>query len=251
VAGLCMPAYVWLETNTGAEYVRPLFGCAAVLAILTVFDSIGRAIRSAVKSHRYVRLCRSFGAPAGGMLVIESAAPVVALAGVVRSVLIVSRCVLDALSPDQLAAAVLHERAHHARRDNLRRLAFLLAPELFPFVRCFRTLEREWTRLAEWAADDCATAGSRERSLSLASALVRVARLDTGAQPPAPLAISLLGDAQDLAPRVERLLDPRDCHGQPWLFAIAAVTLATAAVFAARYGRPLLVAVHEVIEWLI
>jgi len=58
---------------------------------------------------------------------------------------------------------------------------------------------------AEWAADDRAAEGSDSKALSLASALVRLARMKAG--PPVPeLAISLLGASGEVGARVERLL---------------------------------------------
>jgi len=107
--------------------------------------------------------------------------------------------VRDALSREQLAAAIRHEEAHLSARDNLKRLLLAATPRL----PRFRALERAWSRMSEWAADDEAVAGDTERSLCLASALVRVARLGT-----VPADVGFLGDGADLACRIERLLHP-------------------------------------------
>lgn len=69
-----------------------------------------------------------------------------------------------------------------------------------------RTLERAWRKFAEWADDDRPVAGRARRSFALAAALVRVARM-TADEPQSPLAL-LLGDADQLAARVDRLLRP-------------------------------------------
>jgi len=145
--------------------------------------------------------------------VVETPAPCLALAGLLRPRLLVSRDVLDALSPQQLTAALQHERAHRDSRDNLKRLLLLLSPGLLPFGAGFGCLDRAWARFTEWAADDRAVAGNPRRSLWLAAALVRVARLQT---PPAiPLASSLLGEPRDLAARVARLLDQAPARQLP------------------------------------
>ena len=119
---------------------------------------------AAVRSSRYLRNCER---------AIESDAPVLMLAGVFHPRLVVSRGVRRALTADQLAVAVRHEEAHGASHDNLKRLLLLLAPDAVPFVRWLGVLDRAWSRLAEWAADDRAVDGSRR-------ALAR-ARLGAGA----------------------------------------------------------------------
>src|SRR5205823_6230938 len=120
-------------------------------------------------------------------------------AGLFRPVAIVSRDVVAALSEEQMEAAILHEKSHAKSHDNLKRLAILLAPAVFPLAR----IEAAWRKFAEWAADDLAVAGDRARSVALAEALVRVARIGRPQQ--MALATSLLGD--NFSARVERLVN--------------------------------------------
>jgi hypothetical protein len=213
-AGLCVPSYLRFEPESSAE--RMGFAClaAAILGAAVWGMSIGRALRAAVRSWRYTRVCRRIGhrthleGESSPVLIVERTAPCLALAGIVRPRLVVSKNILRALPADQLAAALRHERAHLVSRDNLKRLLLLLAPDPLPFVRAFRPMERSWARFTEWAADDSAVAGDSRRSLSLAAALVRVARMGSAAQP--TLTSSLLADGRDLSARVDRLL-----HGAP------------------------------------
>jgi hypothetical protein len=66
-------------------------------------------------------------------------------------------------------------------------------------------LERAWSTYTEWAADDQAVNGNQERALSLASALVKVAKL--GVNPtPSYLLSTLMDTNRDLEVRVDRLL---------------------------------------------
>ena len=109
--------------------------------------------------------------------------------------------------PGQLAAALRHEEAHRISRDNLKRLLLLLAPGLLPGLHGFGAIERGWARFSEWAADDDAVAGDAHRSLSLAAALVRVARMG-GSAPVSPLTAAFLGDSREISARVDRLLSP-------------------------------------------
>jgi beta-lactamase regulating signal transducer with metallopeptidase domain len=141
-------------------------------------------------------------------LLLSDKAPVLAVAGVFRPRLVISRRVMRGLSSQQREAALRHERAHCASGDNLKRFLILLAPDILPFVRSFSGLERAWSKFTEWAADDVATAGDPQRALSLASALVRVARM--GSKPNLGyLSCSLLGGNQELSERVDRLLRPQ------------------------------------------
>ena len=216
VAGVCVPSYLWFEPRADGEQVGLACIAAALMAGAVWAISMARALDATARSLRYVRRCRSLGRPAHPpgedsslrvipVYVIDDACASLVLAGIVHPRIFISRAVMDALSTEQLAAALRHERAHRISRDNLKRLLLLLAPDLFPFSRRFAELERAWARFAEWAADDGAVAGDSLRSLSLAAALVRVARLAPAA-PSAPLVTCLMDRASDLSARVERLL---------------------------------------------
>lgn len=212
VGGLCIPSYLWLETNESTE--RAGFACCAMalLGALICTDSLIRSVRRIFVSWRASRRCKRAEASnlAGHSLpvaVVESEAPVLALAGLIRTRVIVSRSVLRSLSDEELAAAIAHERAHRGSRDNWKRLALALAPEILPFTRAFGVLNRSWAKLVEWAADDEASAGNWGRSLSLAAALVRVAGM-RGGNFFSPLASFFMGDNRELSARVDRLLTP-------------------------------------------
>ena len=119
--------------------------------------------------------------------------------------MVVSDGLLHALSPDQLEAALRHEQAHRAAGDNWKRLLFLLAPDPFAPLGRLAALEREWRRVAEWAADDRAAAGDPRRALTLAETLVRVARMGRP-QVDCALASQLISDGDGLRERVTRLV---------------------------------------------
>ena len=187
VGVFCVPSYLWLEPESGSEEIGWLCLAAAALAAAVFAASLVNAVQAFLRSRKYMRHCERTGAP------------VLMLTGILRPRLVVSRPVRDALSREQLAAAIRHEEAHLSARDNLKRLLLAATPRL----PRFRALERAWSRMSEWAADDEAVAGDTERSLCLASALVRVARLGT-----VPADVGFLGDGADLACRIERLLHP-------------------------------------------
>ena len=211
VAGLLAPSYLWLEPRAATEPIGWVCLAAAALGLAVWSFSIARALRAVGRSLRHIRHCqrtarktylRGETAP---VWLMEDPAPLVMLAGVLRSRLVISRKVVSALSAEQLAAVLRHERAHSRSRDNFKRLLVLLAPEILPLSRGFSRLEQAWARIAEWAADDFAVAGDSHRSLTLAAALVRVARL--GAVPPPPVLVTtLMPNGVDLSARVDRLL---------------------------------------------
>jgi Zn-dependent protease with chaperone function len=172
-------------------------------------------------------------------------APMMALVGVIRPRLVVTRGVVDALTTDELRAAIAHEIGHVRARDNLKRLAMRAAPDILACTRTAAAIEARWASAAEHAADHAAGDDSKVRC-ALASALVKIARL-TPLSTPIAEPISTLVDGGDIASRVQRLLDD-DSPSRPLrLVPRLSAALAIAAAFAAAYG-PLLWLVHEATE---
>jgi Zn-dependent protease with chaperone function len=208
-AALCVPSYLWLEPASATEQAGAACLIAAALGAALWTVSIARGARAAMRSFRYVRRCRRIGSESGPtplpILSIPGGGRVVALAGVFRSQLVMSSQVAAALDPAQLDAVVRHELAHHVSRDNLKRLVIALAPGCF-----LGAYERAWKRFSEWAADDRAAAGDPRRATDLAMALVRVARFEAGALPPALATPLIANNDAELAARVDRLLQDRD-----------------------------------------
>lgn len=237
VIGLCVPSYLWLETNGATERVGLACCAMALLGLFVCTNSLLRSARALWLSILHSKRCKreeqsETHAKSLPVTVMNGTAPVLALAGLFRPRVIVSRTVVETLSAEELEVALEHEHAHGKSRDNIKRLVLSLAPEILPFSQAFRRLDLCWARLIEWAADDEATAGDLCRSISLAAALVQVARL--GAAPAAsPLASFFVGDDKELSFRVERLLgsvpsiqtDARRWTGALAAFAAAAVAL--------------------------
>jgi hypothetical protein len=207
IVGFCVPSYLWLEPDVAIERVGWLCLSAAALGATVWTASLLRGVTAMIFTGRYLRRCRAQGPSeaAQELIVVQDSAAVMAVAGVVNPRLLVSQSVLDVLSPEQQQAAFRHEEAHRTSRDNLKRLLFLLSPDVAPFVGGMRQIERAWATFTEWAADDEAVNGDQERALSLASALVRVAKLGVQGAPSYVLS-SLVDDDGDLETRVERLL---------------------------------------------
>ncbi len=253
VACLCLPSHLWFEPEAAREQVGWLCVTAALLGLATGAASIGRAVHAAVRSWRYTRRCwraaEETNFAAEPIWVMEGSAPFLALVGIVRPRLLVSRGVLSRLSPAQLAVALRHEAAHRTSRDNLKRLAIALAPGILPFFRGFEVIEKGWARFTEWAADEAAVLGDPVRAVLLADALVRVAGVGSAARRP-QLAAPLIDDGSELKARVHRLLEPAPARGIPASW-IACGALASAAV-AGMLAQPwMLRLVHRASEILI
>jgi Zn-dependent protease with chaperone function len=260
VLAVCLPSYLWLEPDAPTERVG--YGCLAVALLGSAMwgVSLARGLLAVAGSRRFLRRCRRAGHPVrlpgdtAEAWIVDGAAPLLALGGIVRPRLIVSRRVRSALPPEQLEAALRHERAHWTSRDNLKRLCILLAPGILPFAGSSRTLERGWSKFTEWAADDRAVAGNARRSCALAAALVRVARIAADA-PLSPLESTLLGDPDQLAARVDRLLCAAPRVNRPAgprpILALGAIPLMAAFLAGAMLQPSALNFVHVALEHLV
>jgi Zn-dependent protease with chaperone function len=211
VAALCVPSYLWLEPQASSERIGWACLALALLGAATWLVSFARVTRALVVSARFNRACQETGCDtllqgeSSQAVIVEKDAPLLALTGIFRPRLLVSQAVLRSLSAEELELALQHENAHRTSRDNLKRLFLLLAPAPVPLLRSFSSIERRWAKLSEWAADDEAVCGDSQRALSLAGALLRVARM--GAPPRLSfLQTSLCANDRDLSARVERLL---------------------------------------------
>jgi beta-lactamase regulating signal transducer with metallopeptidase domain len=204
VALLCVPSYLRFEPHIPGEEAGVVCLAAALLGLSILGLALYRALSALIRSAAYLGQCDGRESQLNGekIWIVPDGAGL-ALAGIVRPRLLISERAAAHLSSDQLAVALQHERAHRASRDNLKRLLIQLAPAVFPRLR---TLEQAWIQCAEWAADDRATEGDPDRSTALAAALVQVARLQSGLPMPA-LVTSLVAADEDLAQRVNRILD--------------------------------------------
>ena len=214
VLALCVPSYVWLEPIATNERVGLLFCAAGALGAWLSVQALSRACSAATRSIRFARACSTAGevmtlsVPAATATVVSEQNVTLAMAGLFRPQLLVSRKVLDDLSTEQLDVALRHELAHRRSMDNFKQLLVMLSPEFAPFQRAFRRLEAEWRRVSEWAADDAASAGDPSKAVALAEALLRVARIAATEQL-SPLCSTFVPGRADLAERVERLLNPQ------------------------------------------
>jgi len=260
VLAFCIPSYLWLEPEAAGEKVGFVCFLMAILGAAIWVFSITRVVSAVSGTVRYLHHCERHGRkitvpgePSPALLLADKA-PVLAVAGVVHPRLVISRRVMRGLNAEQRDAALRHERAHRVSRDNIKRFLILLAPDVLPFLRTFTALERSWAKFTEWAADDQATEGDSRRALSLASALVRVAKM--GSKPQLSyLFSSLLDDDHELSERVDRLLRPQPNPGKPAEvlvpFLSSAGALMAGAVVLVMLWPGSLSLVHQALEQLV
>lgn len=135
--------------------------------------------------------------------------PVIAIVGAFRRRLFIAEQVFDALDEAELSAALAHERGHLATFDNLKRTSLRACRDALSIVPCGRSLDRAWAEASEAAADEYAAREGIDVALSLASALVKIARIvPPHARPTMPALAHLVGeDAGSVAGRVRRLAE--------------------------------------------
>jgi Zn-dependent protease with chaperone function len=261
VLGLCLPSYLWLEPNATNERVGVVFVSFSFLGVLICAIAAGRAIRAVSSTSNFIRICEKSGRrvnlPGESLpaLVLEGESTILATVGILNPQLVISRKLLNVLSTEQVAAAARHEQAHRSSRENLKRLFLLLLPDIIPFSRVHSALDHAWAKFSEWAADDSAVGGDSGNSVSLAEALVGVARAGAPARL-APLCTSLVPTDQVLAARVDRLLRAPVTQEQPVprrrIRALAIpMILVTSAVLVVLLIQPAtLHSVHQLLEKL-
>jgi len=213
---LRLPMSLHLEPLPGS----PAAECAAVLYGPIVLAGILRCAIALVTTRRVVRTWKRRARPlqldgiALPAFAVDESFPLVAIAGWLRPRLYVSRVVLEHCTAAELEAIVAHEAGHLRHGDPWRLLLVHASPDLLGLVPSGAGIASRWAEAAEEAADDHASV-SPARSLDLASALIRVARL-AGSTTRGDLPLTALYRGGGVAPRVTRILDrPPDALPAP------------------------------------
>lgn len=260
VLTLVLPAFAWLEPSGSAARGERLGLTATLLAVggaALLAVSFARGLAAVVATRRRLRELVGRGvSPVRGLsdtplFVSDSPAPCLLLDGLVRPRLFVSRSVLDRLTPAELDRAVAHELAHHRAHDNIKRRLLAFAPDLVWGSRLAGELEHAWRRSAELEADAAASRGGLAQAVTLASALLKVARL-CGNRPPVDVGRAAFHDGAPVAERIRRLCAPPSHGDRPArLSLVARGGLAIAFAAAAIDPYPVLAGIHRVTELLV
>jgi hypothetical protein len=176
-----------------------LQGALAGIVALGVVEGAARLAWRQYRAGHEIGMLKALAASRGRFGIVPAAAPFALAGGVRQPVVLLSRGLLDRLTPRQRRIVIAHEAAH-LRHGDLRRnllLELLLIPHL-PAAR--RGLRQAWLRSLEERADDAAA--RRFGAEDVVATLLQVARLEL--RQPRP-GFSVAGG--DLAGRARRLLD--------------------------------------------
>jgi Zn-dependent protease with chaperone function len=208
--GFVLPAFVEFEPVTTGENMSLRLAALAMAGALVLIIMLFRGLRilraTRLAQNQWLANSELLHLPGTPFPIYRVAgrASLLAVTGFLRPRVFIAKEILEALSIEELSAALAHEMAHVKSFDNLRRLLLGITrlPERLTIVR---GVDAAWTQASEVAADQAAlTAGFS--ALDLSSALVKVGRLSRPALPMGPLAAShLLPCGSSLEARVMHL----------------------------------------------
>ncbi|MBD0370022.1 MAG: hypothetical protein ICV60_04255 [Pyrinomonadaceae bacterium] len=214
VSALLLPAYLAHEPQHSTETVSAKLALISLLSIFWVALVLWRTF-AAWRATRMLTadwLLRAESISIGGVSIptykLHHPFPVIAMVGALRPKLFIAAHLFDALDEEELMAALLHEEAHLTACDNFKRPLMRACCDVLKIAPYNRAIERLWAEEAERAADEyAARIGGAASALSLATALIKIARLaPEGGRPAMPVGSFLVGESEtQLADRVWRL----------------------------------------------
>jgi len=203
-----LPAYVRGEDNLAAERVGVICIGFAVAVLLRFLSGLVNLLRAMRKTGSYYSECHEVGRTAEGVPILlhPGNQSLLAVAGLFSSRILISSGLFDRSRFSEMAfdVALAHEGAHARHRDNLKASLLSILPHISIGSGRLPSLERQWRRAAELAADEEGAQGKPERSLLLAELLVALA--SENHRPMPHILTTLLSRGEDLRARVDRLL---------------------------------------------
>ena len=258
--GLALPAFLEFEPYSTKEgmglrlVLLAIFGALILLGMAMRAVNILRTTRTAQQSWRGRSEKMEIETIRTPVYRVENGASLLAVTGIFRPTIFVAREITEALSHDELRAALAHEMAHVLSFDNLKQLLLKItrAPR---WLETLYSSDTEWTSASELAADHRALVEGAS-ALDLSSALIKVGRLKRPPAGRAPLASHLAptacsGSLESRVARLSEILEgaetapARARNGSHLLLMIAGLTAYIACIHA------VLPAVHEALEFLV
>lgn len=244
-----LPAFLCCEPRQDREAAGPLLLILAAFALLTLGHGIWRGWRACAAARSLLQRC---GPPTRWVFenghsvqVVDIAEPIIGVVGGWRPQMVTAECIISACSREEFQQVVAHEAAHVSGRDNLKLLLLLACPDALAWTALGSAMRDRWRTETEFAADQRATGDDPHKRVTLASALIKVARLlDTGHRGRQPLTMPVALD--DVEGRVRQLLAPARTPS-----AAISKALASFAVLIPVAALPLYPLVHELIETLV
>jgi hypothetical protein len=217
--GMCV---TWLDSQNGLAYA----GICFLLSLLAagLLNGAVSALVQCSATARFVealRLLRS-QRPVRGADVVDSPDVFALCHGLCSPQVVLSRGLVELLTPEELDAVLIHERHHQAHHDPLKTLLARTLAAVFFFVPVVPELMDRYLQLKELDADRAAMRGQPD-DLAMASAFCKVARSSRRVPIPADSAIGAL-----LSPSAERVAQLSDGRRAPWRPSTAAVVVSFA-----------------------
>jgi hypothetical protein len=175
--GLALPAFLKLEPHSTGEAMGLKLVVLALAGTTIVAAKFFRGVRLLRNTARVRKQWLASARPwdvAGCDLpvyCVDGDSALLSVTGMVRPAVFVSRVVTQILSPEELTAALAHERAHVRSFDNLKQFLLKLTPQWLSQPNA------GWTVVSEVAADEEALDHGAS-VLDLSSALVKIGRLN-------------------------------------------------------------------------
>jgi Zn-dependent protease with chaperone function len=247
-----VPSFLLLEPHSIDEPIGAiplaLNGCGVLLFVVGMSKATVAQVRTlnivAEWLNEATALTSSIAVP---LLRTRRIIPALTATGILKPKVLMSEAAVAVLTEPELRGALGHEVAHVRRRDNLKKL--LLRFCAFPGMA---GLEKAWSELAEIAADDAAVSNASD-ALDLASALIKLSRLEPVSHL-ADLTTALLhSPAATVSTRVERLIAWDQAHTSTRRFSTwyALLPAFGMVVCAALTYNAALSQLHLVTEWLV
>ncbi len=259
--GLALPAFLEFEPYSTKEGMGLRLSALAFAGLLLLAGMVMRGWRMVQATSRAQQAWRKsssrvylegIGLP---VYLVDQGSALLAVAGIFRAQIFLSREIAETLSPQELRAALEHEIAHVSSLDNLKQMLLKITrpPR---WLKAFHDVDAEWSGASEIAADHSALARGAS-VLDLSSALIKVGRLNRAPATAHAVASHLIPPAcsSSLEQRVMRLSELLQDSAQTTVHAarrdklIFAIFLGAAAYTACIYA--FLPAVHEALEFLV
>ena len=259
--GLALPAFLEFEPQSTKEGIGFRLITLAILGALVLSGMMARGLRLLWATRQTQRRWRErserieLEAMSVPVYRVENGASLLAVTGIFRPKIFIAREITEALSQDELRAALAHEMAHISSFDNLKQLLLKITRAPRRLTSLYNS-DAEWTKASEIAADhDALVEGTSV--LDLSSALIKVGRLKRPLVAREPIASHLVptGCSGSLESRVSCLseilegTESAPARGAKRSNLIIPMVVALAVYLACIHA--ILPAVHEALEILV
>jgi Zn-dependent protease with chaperone function len=259
--GLALPSFLKFEPSSTKEGMGFRLMALAILGAFLLLGMLARGVNILYATSQAQRGWRERSERMNVATLrtpvyrVENGSSLLAVTGILRPKIFVGSEIAEALSPDELRAALAHEMAHVSSRDNLKQ--FLLKSTRAPrWLKVLYQADAEWTNASEIAADREALAEGAS-VLDLSSALIKVGRLKRPLAGSDPVASHLVpsacsGALESRVTRLTEMLEGRDAAPARAVkrMSLFLPMLITLALYLACI-HALLPAVHEALELLV